>query len=409
MMLTFWGADENSDPSRKHVHLIVFGATAVVMGTLFIGFSLTTLLHELGHGLPALFYSRQPVSLLIGSHRETSGSFPVRLGRLTIWFTRNPLRWPLKGRCLHHPVSSRQIGIIVLSGPLLPLLVTSATLAFALMQEWVGGSIVALSLLTLAAALSAIVNLVPAPERQNNLYGGLLNDGRLLVNLVQRYRYRDILQKAAAAFEHEDYLAAATLYQSLVDKGLREPGVCWALMMAHYEAQHYAAAAEIYERLLNWENVSAAGHYAAAFIAIYAKRYELSRIAFERTLQLEPAHPTAFLNQGYSLSLLERYPEASAIYDQVLAATPDDGYALACRGWTKVQLGDEAEGVAEMQRGIALEPETNAYGYFLLGRHELSKGRVQEARTLFTKAQTIDASVHELGEWQAKAQAMVGA
>jgi len=59
----------------------------------------------------------------------------------------------------------------------------------------------------------------------------------------------------------------------------------------------------------------------------------------------------------------ERYADAVADYDRVLAAAPDDGPALNNRGWSRYHAGDAAGAVDDFSRYVALFPD-DLDGYY---------------------------------------------
>ena len=82
--------------------------TGILLALLFIAAillirSVTTLFHELGHALPALWFTQGPVIVHVGSYGNLNGSLQIPLGRLKIFLKFNPLAWNL-GLC---PTSGR--------------------------------------------------------------------------------------------------------------------------------------------------------------------------------------------------------------------------------------------------------------------------------------------------------------
>jgi hypothetical protein len=77
------------------------------------------LIHELGHAAPALIITRGKVTAYVGSYGDTRKSFRLKLGRLEMWVSYNPLMWGMRGMCAHDdsPSINGHI-IIILFGPL---------------------------------------------------------------------------------------------------------------------------------------------------------------------------------------------------------------------------------------------------------------------------------------------------
>ncbi len=92
---------------------------------------LTVLLHELGHGIPALLFTNQKVILYIGSYGDTKKGFHLSFGRLEIFFKYNPILWKL-GLCVpsYEEFSLTKNMIIVLGGPLISLILGSISIYY---------------------------------------------------------------------------------------------------------------------------------------------------------------------------------------------------------------------------------------------------------------------------------------
>lgn len=82
----------------------------------------TTLVHELGHALPALVFTKKEVTIYIGSYGSLEKSYPFQLGRLSIFFTPKFVHLQ-QGLCSHQGAATiGQSILIVLGGPVFSLL-----------------------------------------------------------------------------------------------------------------------------------------------------------------------------------------------------------------------------------------------------------------------------------------------
>lgn len=83
---------------------------------------LSTLIHELGHGVSALLLTEGKVTLFLGSYGNTEDSFKINIKRLEIYFKINPLHWKI-GLCKMHRESisiNRQL-LVTVMGPIMSL------------------------------------------------------------------------------------------------------------------------------------------------------------------------------------------------------------------------------------------------------------------------------------------------
>ena len=97
--------------------------------------SITTLFHELGHAIPALIFSREPVHVYIGSYGEEQKYIRLKIGRLTIFFRFNFLDWRI-GLCRHMgKLNYRQDLITTLGGPIMSLSIAVFLIIFMIYNE----------------------------------------------------------------------------------------------------------------------------------------------------------------------------------------------------------------------------------------------------------------------------------
>ncbi len=138
----------------------------------------TTLLHELGHALPALLFTRKKVELYLGSYGEREKAFTIRIGLLEIWAKYN-IFW-MRGLCVHSPegLSKTQQFFIMIGGVATSYLVAAIGFAGVLAFDTHGFFKLFMFFMLVFALVDIVANLVPA-ERH-----GLLNDGMLLKLLL---------------------------------------------------------------------------------------------------------------------------------------------------------------------------------------------------------------------------------
>jgi hypothetical protein len=142
-----------------------------------------TLLHELGHALPALRFVRGSVVVIVGRQPAR----PVRLGRLELRV--RPLNSPRWGWFGHveadEETSSRaQAAVVVLGGPVVTALVLAVLLVAATIVPWPPSLLLWGAALTVAWQL--LVTAVPMRyPRWFGPYAGRVSDGYRIVRLLR--------------------------------------------------------------------------------------------------------------------------------------------------------------------------------------------------------------------------------
>ena len=82
---------------------------------------ITVLIHELGHAIPALFFTDKPVTIFVGSYGDPSKSLSFNLGRLNSFLSFDIFQSQI-GLCYHSQAKTiQQTLMIVLGGPLASL------------------------------------------------------------------------------------------------------------------------------------------------------------------------------------------------------------------------------------------------------------------------------------------------
>jgi hypothetical protein len=156
----------------------IFILVGIMGGFALLAQSLLVILHELGHAGPALLFTRANVAIYLGSYGDSTNTWRLRVGLLTIYAKRS-LFWN-KGLCVldNGKLSRPEQYMVILGGVLISLLIAMLSFYGALAIDLHGSVKLFLFLLTLFAVVSLVTNLVPSQR------GGLPNDGLLLKLLL---------------------------------------------------------------------------------------------------------------------------------------------------------------------------------------------------------------------------------
>ncbi len=167
--------------------MIGFVVVIVILLLLFLVRPFTVIIHELGHAIPALLFTRENVDVYIGSYGESNQTFSLNIGRLSIFFKYIPFLWKI-GLCSHsnNHLSFFKLLIIILGGPLISLVIGLSAFYVAVAYDLHG----ILKTLSFAIMLSAIfdfyINLYPdkVPIHLSN-GSTIYNDGESLIRLIK--------------------------------------------------------------------------------------------------------------------------------------------------------------------------------------------------------------------------------
>lgn len=362
----------------------------------------STTLHELGHALAALACQAGPVEVYLGSYGQPVGSGRLRLGRLQLYVKYNIWKWH-GGMCQYNPLPADAApwrnALILLAGPLLPVLVAVAGLY--------AGFHYGNNLLKFTAVLGSLFVVLPSllvsllPNRQPIV----LADGRRTYNDGTQLRRHlrgqpsaaQLIAQAADLFHQGQYAESARLFEEVLAQAGTTAELLRAAAAAHHRAGDYPAALGHHAQLarqfaaeLTNEDV-----LQTALLHSLTDQHALALATYTALLEQPAPYLPAYSNRGYTYTLLGHYALALADFDHVLAADPAHAYAHCQRGLALALSGQPAAGLAELQAGLQLDA-TNAYNHLSLGLYHFERHEYAAALGCFEQAHALDPRTHRL-------------
>jgi tetratricopeptide (TPR) repeat protein len=204
----------------------------------------------------------------------------------------------------------------------------------------------------------------------------------------------------------------------------------------------YPPAKQAVERALELDPEQPDAHCVLAFAKlVFDFDWEGSEAEFQRTLELSPNHADAWDLYGRLCSALERHEEGIAmarraqeldplahrldvatallragraaealeVATQAITFQPDYARGHATRGWVLIKLGRQAEGLAALERAVALSPGDPLWlaqlgqAYAEAGQTERARGLLQDleeqARTRYVAPYHLAYLYTGLGQW----------
>lgn len=364
----------------------------------------TTALHELGHALPALLFTRGPVSMVIGVPDRLPEEPLMRIARLKLWITKDPLKW-LGGYCSHETAPRRWQRAVILIGGVLFSLFIAVPVAYWAFETDVHGFIrTLLLLLAISSVVDLFINLIPSR------YPIRMPDGRITFNDGAQFRWLftkvPLMEQWKIAVEHSNvqhFDAAWAMYKHFLDLGWRDPAVFHNGLSALLKLHRYEEAASVYEQWSSEQSLNADQLALGGLVYSKARLYEAALMEYDKALELDQDLSWAIHNKGYTLIKVGRYQEAIVCFDRALSFEFEKAYPLANRGLARIRIGDRSAGLADIEDGLRIDP-TNAYGYRNLGIHHLDEGRPSEALALFLQAQSLSPDTDMIDDLIAQAR-----
>jgi tetratricopeptide (TPR) repeat protein len=357
----------------------------------FIVRPVTTLVHELGHAIPALILTGEGGALYLGSYGDPTKSLRLKIGRLRIFLRYNLFRWntglfvkDAKDVPINHQI------IYVLSGSLTSFLLAAVACYFAFFFGLHGF----LKLLFITFLISAIwdlfANLIPSSTPIMAHDGDVTyNDGRLLKTLFRFKRYSDDYSRAVSLYEAKKFTEVIDIIESLKQKWGSDGNISRLGLCAELELKNYVKAKCYVDEIMRLSDLAQPDYLNAGYVCIRLGLNEEAMGYLDKALQLSPNDLTVLNNKGYLLAILEQYHEAIPFLDRAIEIDPNYAHAYNNRGLARYKTGEVESGLADIYHSISLDAE-NPYTYRNLGVYYLDINEPRQALEFFEKANEFD-------------------
>jgi len=345
--------------------------------------SITTFIHELGHAIPALLFTKNPVQLVVGSYGDPD-SYKLHIGRLHLWFKYNPLGW-YSGLCSHERIEGLgKTLMVIVGGPLASLLLSIGILLIVINGNFSDGQVFLFSIFILSGLWDFCVNMYPSDTAIPMSDGGqTFCDGRQLLNLIQLSGHSDFIDQANQIKKQGNPEALFTHYDNYLQK---TPNRIIAVSMVEefLEAKRYQDAldafsihlrplkrknsdflllTEIYHSLKNnHEALRCIEQYLfTAFHDLYGinKRGEIN-LDLDN---LEDAYKD--LNYAYVLTKKEEYAAAGPLVDQNIELLNDAPRQQFYAGFYYMKTNQNEKALKHFLRAKELDWEHHGLNYYI--------------------------------------------
>lgn len=365
--------------------LLVFAMVVLVIRPL------TVLCHELGHAIPAILMTRQPVSIYIGSYGDPKKSLHFSIGLLDVWFKYNPFSWRL-GLCVP---SSKQISInkriiYTLTGPLASFVIALAASYLTFTFDLHGFFKFILTIFLVSSVVDLFSNLLPK-QTPIKLYDGRVayNDGYQLKQLLQYKRFPKSYEPAAALYNQKKFAEAAVMFNDILRNDVKHENIYRLAISSFLQTKDFKQAKELLDEFILMDKMNSNDFVNAGVCYSQLDQHDKALEFYDKSLVLDPANKYSLNNKGFTLTLLNKFEEAIPLLDKAIEIDTAFAYSYNNRGLAKIKLGNAEEGLEDINYSLKLD-ENNSYGYRNLGIYHLDRGEYSKALDLFKKAKELD-------------------
>jgi tetratricopeptide (TPR) repeat protein len=373
--------------------LELFYGLSVILALGIGGFFLNVFLHELGHAIPILFWSKKRVSIYIGSFGDPTRSLIMRIGRLDVYLKYNPFRW-MRGLCKSEerlPVN--KIIVYTAMGPLSSLLVTLVCLLLLKTADPSHDLRVVLVTIMVIGGSLVLSSAIPMGKLHGTFSGkAVTNDMMQVIRLWKKRKMPERYWEARDKFFTKEYSKAAELLEEAIGKG--NSGVEWLRLAvnAQLASGRFERAGELLEMIRTQYRLSLEDQINDGCHKILIGRFREAVAIHTDLLRLHYDHFLILNNMAYALIASGEPQKALPYIDRGITLAPRFPHLHVNRGWARMELGQWDEGLESTQFALQID-NTLASGYRNLGLYALEKDRNEEARDHFLKAKALDAQV----------------
>lgn len=372
---------------------------------LIVAHPITVLLHELGHAIPALIFTRKKVTVYIGSYGETTKSFRFKIGLLELWF-RKTLFWKT-GMCVP---SSTEMSLLkkilfILGGPIASLTIAGITSYFVFKYDMHGALKMIIAFFTLCSIFDFFSNIIPSSVPQALPNGqATYNDGAKLRQLFGLKKFSKEYQVAAELYDKKEFAKAAPMFEQFLKKGYSIDDVYRLAYTSYIFIKDYSKAYELLKTFESKEQMNSDDYYNFSFVCSFLQLTTEKDDYLQKSFDLNPDNPFSHNFIGYELNKQNKFTEAIPHFDKAIAIEPEFAYAYNNRGHAKLELEKIDEGLDDINYSIQLDKE-NSYAYRNLGIYHLKLNQLEEAERLLLKAKELDENTELIEELLIKAKA----
>lgn len=173
---------------------------------------------------------------------------------------------------------------------------------------------------------------------------------------------------------------AESVLKEAVNK--RPDAVSLKVLLATYYMQHqrFNDAEPIYRQIQQASKDNPQYQGILAQFYLNAGRPKDAEAEYKRLLQANDSDLNSLHGLAQAYVQQKQYDEANTVLDKLLKKNPKDWQALALKGGIKLDRGDAATAVLDLQKAQKANPDDPAIGYNL-ARAYVSAGRLEEAKT----------------------------
>ena len=370
--------------------LMVFLWIAIVL----LSRSITTFFHEMGHAIPALLFTKAPVTVYIGSYGNISKSLKINIGRLTIYFTFNFFAWKI-GMCRHKSsgILINEI-ITILGGPLMSIVVSLFLIIYMAKNGASNAMASIFGVFILSAIWDFIVNIYPS-KSPFYLHDGsfIYSDGYQLKRLLQESTFPEEYFNALKKYHEKKYADAAQDLKTILNNGFKKREIYRLLCECFDKEKNYTEAISYYEEYYSHFKFQTEDYAHLGSLFLKKGEYQQALTSLEQALHKDYANPRTINDKGMTLLELGNTELAIQEFTSAIHFQPKFADAYRNRGYAKMKINQLDEAYQDFQAALQKDA-SSPYNHLYLGKYFEKRWQYEEALMHYEKAKELGIDYH---------------
>ena len=366
------------------------------IGVALISRSVTTFVHEMGHAIPSLLFTKEEVIVCVGSYGDVSHSMALKLGRLRIFLKFNFLSWNL-GLCSHQGISGFwKSMIVIIGGPVASLILALTLIYLIVFNGYSETTIVILTFFILSSLWDFAVNIYPV-NTPFYLFDGseIYNDGNRFLNLIKQRNYPEEYYTAVEYSLSQNYEEAIETLRDLLNNGYNTREINDQIISNLMQKGDFEEALKHFGSYKLSKKLKSKDYYTLGAIHSELKKYEDAIKCLNKAIHIDYQNVQYLSLRGYCLMELGAEDQALKDFNAAIYYNPNYLPAYIGRANIRLHLNELEEGFADIQKVMEIDdklPET----YVFLGFYYSKKNEHALAKENFEKAKQLNSDYHGL-------------
>ncbi len=357
---------------------------------------MTTLVHELGHAIPSLLFTKEQVIVCVGSYGDVSNSWKISLGRLKIFFKFNFLSWNL-GLCSNPGVSGFWKTLIVILGGALASLILALFLVYLiLINNFSDITIVVLTFFMVSAIWDFAINIYPV-NKPFYLFDGseIYNDGYRFLHLIKHRNYPESYYTAVEYSLNLEFEKAVEVFKNLLNEGYNNRLINDLIISNLMKNQNYDEALNHFGSYKLSKKLKAKDYYTLGSIYFELKKHKDAIKSLNKAIHADYQNVQYLNKRGLAYAELGAHQKALTDFNAAIYYNSNYFLAYLGRSYSKLQLNDLEGAFKDLQKVLEFDDEI-AEAYVYLGLYYKKKGEFTLARDNFERAKVLNSNYQGL-------------